>query len=173
MPATYIGLMGVGAVTEWSRALLWREKRIENQKVPGSPLPPARTNILQLTLSFPEPPLHLRDQVLQTVAAGVDQLQLVLDVALLGLRRQRGEVALAESMKASSKMVDWFIRIGGTNYGLGKSKNHLSWIQRRGKNFVDFNERLTTLARLSRRDTIRFSATSQPDAVIRGEFFLA
>ena len=113
MPATYIGLMGVGAVTEWSRALLWREKRIENQKVPGSPLPPARTNILQPTLSFPEPPLHLRDQVLQTVAAGVDQLQLVLDVALLGLRRQRGEVALAESMKASSKMVDWFIRIGG------------------------------------------------------------
>ena len=48
-----------------------------------------------LPLSFPQPPLHLRDQVLQPLTRGVHQLQLVLDVALLRLRGQAGEVPLA------------------------------------------------------------------------------
>ena len=49
----------------------------------------------RLTLPLPQSPLHLRDQMLQPLTRGVHQLQLVLDVSLLRLRRKAGEVALA------------------------------------------------------------------------------
>ena len=52
-----------------------------------------------LPATLPQAPLHLGDEVLEPLAGGVDQLELVLHVTLLGLRGQVGIVVIQGALK--------------------------------------------------------------------------